>query len=139
MEVRRNEFVLYGLAKYMETIDKIINEIEDLTTSDTCFEIKLILTEALTNAFKHGNNKDGCLPIYVRYVCNETIIQIEVENCGSYTCSCIEKVLQNIKVSEIISDDNLLNDAGRGLYLIKCLTNKMEMKNNKLIVEKELG
>jgi serine/threonine-protein kinase RsbW len=133
MEVRRNEFILYGLAKHMETMDKIIKDIEELTTPDICFEIKLILAEALTNAYKHGNKNDSCKPIYVRYVCNETILKIEVEDCG---CG---NGLQNIRISETISEDNLLNDAGRGLYLIKCLTNKIEMNNNRLIVEKQLA
>lgn len=51
--MKSNEFILYGLSKHKQIIDKITAE---LNASKYNFDIKLILTEALTNAFKHGNN-----------------------------------------------------------------------------------
>lgn len=131
MRIKENEFVLYGLSRYAETIDTIINEIDNVVTVDNCFDIKLILTEALTNAFKHGNNSDKSKPIYLRYIYNGTIIKIEVEDSGYGS--------QNISIPEAISDDALLQCAGRGLFLIKSLADNVELKRNTLIIEKNIA
>jgi serine/threonine-protein kinase RsbW len=54
--MKRNQYILYGLDKYKEVIDEIITEFD---ISYDSFDVKLILTEALTNAFSHGNNKNA--------------------------------------------------------------------------------
>lgn len=124
----KKEFILYGLDKYNEVIDKII---EDLNILSHSFDIKLMLTEALTNAFKHGNNSDENEPIYLRYNYIDNNIQFEIEDCGSG--------FENIVIPDELTDEILLNDSGRGLFLIKCAADKIEFKNSTLIIKKYLN
>jgi serine/threonine-protein kinase RsbW len=126
--MKSNEFILYGLSEYKQIIDKIISE---LNVSEYNFDIKLILTEALTNAFKHGNNKNVDKPIYLRYLYNNSSVKFEIEDCGTG--------FKNVIINEKLEDENILEDQGRGLFLIKNLSDHIELKRNTLIIQKSLA
>lgn len=125
--MKSNEIILYGLGNYKEIINNIIS---DLNVNEDCFDIRLILTEALTNAFTHGNNKNMDKPIYLRYTNDCTSITFEIEDSGPG--------FENVIIQDKTLDENLLNDGGRGLFLIKCVADKVEIKNKTLIIQKKL-
>lgn len=122
-----NKIILYGLAKYKEIIDKIT---EDLNVSEHSFDIKLILTEALTNAFKHGNKGDSDKPIYLSYHHCGTYVRFEIEDCGDG--------INYMHIPNDPLDDDLLNSSGRGLFIISSIADKIELNNNTLIIQKSL-
>lgn len=124
----KNEIILYGLSKYKEIIDKIMI---DLKISNDCFDIKLMLTEALTNAFKHGNKGNNDKPIYLRYYDYGTYITFEIEDCG--------EGFKNITMPNTSLEDDLLSNSGRGLFLIRAIADKIELRNNTLIIQKQLS
>lgn len=126
--MKSNEFILYGLSEHKQVIDKILAE---LNVSEYDFDIRLILTEALTNAFKHGNEMNIDKPIHLRYLYNDLSVKFEIEDCGTG--------FENIIIDEKLSDENLLYDQGRGLFLIKNLSDNIELKQNILIIEKSLS
>ncbi|CAH2213058.1 ATP-binding protein [Tepidibacter aestuarii] len=128
MRIKQNEFILYGLDNYKQVIDNVINDLDIL---NDCFDIKLLLTEALTNAFKHGNNSDNDKPIYLRYICNDINIQFEIEDCGND--------FKSLSIPNELSYENLLSDCGRGLFLINCIADKIEFKGNRLVIQKYLS
>ncbi|NMM64754.1 ATP-binding protein [Clostridium sp. P21] len=125
--MKNNEFILYGLSEYKQIIDKVIS---DLNASQYDFDIKLILTEALTNAFKHGNNMKADKPIYLRYAYDNSNVKFEIQDCGNG--------LKNVIINENLDEEDILNDQGRGLFLIKNLSDNIELKPNTLIIEKSL-
>lgn len=125
MGTNQNELVLYGLNNYKEVIDKVVR---DLNVPDYYFDIKLILTEALTNAFYHENKHDITK---LRYYYEDTSIVFEIENS--------EINLQNINVLEEIDDEDLLKEHGRGLFLINCFVDKIEVNKNTLIIRKKIA
>lgn len=127
MKKKRDEFILYGLDKHKEIIDKIIC---DLNIYDHDFDIRLILTEALTNAFAHGNKNDEKKPVFLRYDYDGQYIKFEIEDSGTG--------YKNVRITDDISDDRLLEDSGRGLFLIKCISDEMDFKDNTLIIKKYL-
>ena len=127
LKTKSKEFVLYGLSKYKEVIDEIIG---DLNLFNQCFDIKLILTEALTNAFKHGNKGNVDKPIYLRYTYTGLDIKFEIEDSGNG--------FENVLISNEASEENLLNDGGRGLFLIQSIADKIELKKNILLIQKSL-
>lgn len=125
--MKSNEFILYGLSDHKQIIDKIIAE---LNAYQYNFDIRLILTEALTNAFKHGNNMNVNKPIHLRYFYNGTSVKFEIRDSGTG--------FENVIVHEQLQDENLLSDSGRGLFLIKSLSDKIEFRQNTLIIQKYL-
>ncbi|WPC43155.1 ATP-binding protein [Clostridium sp. JS66] len=128
MQVKSNEFILYGLSEYKQVIDKVISE---LNASQYDFDIKLILTEALTNAFKHGNNMNVDKPIYLRYSYDDSSVKFEIQDCGTG--------LKNVIINDHLDDEDILEDKGRGLFLIKNLSDHIELKPNMVIIEKTLA
>lgn len=123
---KEREFILYGLGNF----PKILGEISKITkgTLDD-FDLHLILSEALSNAFIHGNKRDISKPIFLRLKLEDTLIRFEIQDSGT----------GNIKlmVPEEISEENILTDHGRGLFLLKCFTDSIDFYNNTLFLTKK--
>ena len=128
MEEFQYELELYGLNNYNEAIDEIIN---NLSITQDSFDIRMILTEAITNAYRHGNRCDCNKPIHIRYSVSNNMLHIQVEDCGTEVTA--DNLLKDINI------ENLLDEGGRGLYLIQCFSDRMVMKNNILDVHKSLA
>lgn len=125
--MKKNEYFLYGLNKHKEIIDEIIT---DLNASQNDFDIRLMLIEALTNAFIHGNDEDMDKPIRLSSISDGRYVKFEIEDCGTG--------FGNINISDKVSDEELLDDCGRGLFLIKSIADEIELRNSTLIIRKTL-
>jgi len=125
-----NQFVLYGLGNYKATVDKIIAELGIPNNTDNGYDLKLILTETLTNAFVHGNKSCVDKPIYLRYYYNGINVRFEIEDSGNG--------FDSVVIPKCITDENLLDECGRGLLLINLVANKVEFRKNTIIIEKEI-
>lgn len=121
------EFKLCGFKEHRSTIEKVVKLVDGKTDQ---FELELILSEALRNAFVHGNQSNEELPIMVRFFqCKQSII-LEVEDCG--------QGLQALGVTSEVSDDDLMAESGRGLFLIKCYVDELEFRGNAVRMVKTL-
>ena len=125
--IKKSTLILYGLNNYIAIINNII---EDLNAYKYSFDIKLILTEGLSNAFKHGNNSDISKPIYLLYSFDGKNLEFKITHS--------QLKLQNIHIPKKLSDKDLLEDSGRGLFLINSFADKVELTENALIVSKVL-
>jgi serine/threonine-protein kinase RsbW len=119
------ETVVYGIKDIERKIDSIIDE---LNLKDECFGIRIILNEAITNAFIHGNKSDATKPICLKFEFENNMLKIEVKDCG--------KGLGSVTVKDKIDEDKILDENGRGLFLIKCYSDEVEFKQNSIIVRK---
>lgn len=124
----RGEYVLYGLSRHKEVIDIILGRLD---AGECDFSVRLILTEALTNAFYHGNKSDPGKPIMLKYDSDGRLLRIEVTDCGSG--------FEHFGIRGEISDDSVLDEKGRGLFLINCYSDRVDFKNSTLIVEKDIS
>lgn len=125
--IKNGEYVLHGMGNH----DRIINEIIDnLNAEHMAFDIRLILTEALVNAHIHGNKGKDELPIFLKYCYDGICVTFKIQDCGN-GCD-----FSNLKSNPIL--DNCLEEHGRGIYLIMCYSDNVEMLENKLIIEKSL-
>ncbi len=120
-----NEHVLYGLENYGEIISEIISNID---SKEDHFDIRLMLTEALSNAFKHGNKNSLDKPIYLN---NGKRIIFEIEDSGAG--------IDEFVIPEEIHEDKVLGENGRGLFIIKSIADSIEFKNSTLIIEKSFN
>lgn len=121
---KQKEFILHGLDSHKDVIDIIAKEL------DICqkyFDLKLVLTEGLTNAFEHGNKADSKKPIYLKYIRKDSIVEFEVKDCG--------KSFNNVKIPNSLSSSDVLNSRGKGLFLIKAMSESVTIKNNSLFIK----
>jgi len=123
----KRDFVLYGLDEHKKVIDYIKN---DIVKSPFFLDMELIISEALSNAFIHGNRKDISKPIYVRYHNNGKQIVLEIEDCGSG--------YGNVTIPKEISEDDLLKEGGRGLFLISCFADEISFFETTIIIKKNI-
>lgn len=121
------QYVLYGLKSLHKLICRII---QNLQPGEKEYDIRMILSEAISNAYFHGNASDESKPIYVRYRYEDKKVRFEIQDRGyGFTNACIPRQLP---------EEKLLDAHGRGLFLIHCYADKVEMHENVLVVEKRI-
>lgn len=127
MQNTKSGMVFYGLDNINSKLDMII---EKLNLENDIFEIKLIMSEALTNAFFHGNGSDKNKPIHVELEKDEKELTIIVTDCGAGI-----KELEEHKKNK---EDNILEESGRGLFIISCYADGVTIKGNSIIMKKNI-
>jgi serine/threonine-protein kinase RsbW len=127
MSVTKGEVLFYGVDNISEKLESII---KTLNLKKQCFEIKLIIVEAVNNAFIHGNNGDKNKPISVQWELKENLLIIAVTDRGTG--------VDDSKKHKEINQDNILEECGRGLYIISCYTDEMKFEGSSIIMKKYL-
>lgn len=116
--------LFYGIDNINEKLNNII---QSLNLEDQSFEIKLILIEAVNNAFIHGNKKDKEKAICVEWKLEANLLEFSVTDCGDG----VEK-LSNHNYEE----EDILSESGRGLLIIKSYSDSVEFKGNSIVMKK---
>jgi len=123
----RKSYVLFGISGYKALIDTIL---KDYQIEKDNFEIRLILTEALTNAFKHGNKSDEKASISLQIYFDGEFLEMEIVDS--------EKNKDMVIIPDSILEDKILDVGGRGLFLINSIADMVEYQKNKLVIKKRL-
>lgn len=127
MSETKGEVLYYGIDNISEKLDGII---QSLNLKKQCFEIKLIIIEAINNAFIHGNKKDENKSICIKWQLEESILEIIVTDCGDGVEELANYNSEN---------DDILAESGRGLQIINCYSDSVEFKGNSIIMKKYLA
>src|SRR5258708_3788608 len=96
-------------------------------TDDIYGNIMIAITEAVNNAIKHGNQSDSSKNVSLSLSLNETQIMFRVEDEG------IGFDYENLP--DPTSPENLEKPGGRGIFLMKHLSDEEEFKDGGRIVE----
>lgn len=80
----QKEVMLHGLECHQMIIDGIIQELD---LEAYAFDIRLILIEAVTNAYYHGNLSDCSKPITIRYLLLDQLLELQIEDSGPGTAN----------------------------------------------------
>ncbi|MBD3295905.1 MAG: ATP-binding protein [Candidatus Omnitrophica bacterium] len=105
-----------------EESNRLMRELEKSGVSeDLIFDIHVGFEEALRNAMVHGNRNDPdkMVSIEVRLLPDAVLIIIEDEGEG----------FDHMDIPDPTTDDNLLKEGGRGVYLIHRLMDEVEYAN----------
>lgn len=84
--------------------------------------ILISLTEAVNNAIIHGNNQDETKYVEVQSVCNPRSLSLKISDEG------VGFNPNNIK--DPTAEENICCDGGRGVFLIKELSDRVIFLNN---------
>jgi len=127
MSSTQGKVSFYGVDNISEKLDVII---KPLNLKKQYFEIKLIIIEAINNAFIHGNNSDKNKPISLQWEFKENLFIVSVTDCGDG--------VKNLNNNKEINEDNILEECGRGLYIISSYADEMKFEGNSIIIKKYL-
>lgn len=129
MAICQKEVVLFGLDHHQALIDGIIRDL-GRSVEPAAFDVRLILAEAVTNAYVHGNGGDCTKPIYIRYSLEGNHLSLQVEDVG--------KKAGAWEIPLDIDENRLLDEGGRGLFLIRSFSDHVEMVDNTINIVKIL-
>jgi len=127
MSRTKGELLFYGIDNISEKLDGII---QSLNLEKQCFETKLIIIEAVNNAFIHGNKKDKNKSICIEWQVEECLLKVSVTDCGDGV-----ETLTNYNYE----NDDILAESGRGLQIINCYSDSVEFKGNSIIMKKYIA
>jgi serine/threonine-protein kinase RsbW len=123
--------------KHLSSVEKYLKDFFSLINFDAnkydmlLFKINLALTEAIVNAIKHSKeyNADDKIKVHMEFSGNNIIIHVHSKG-------------KPFKVNNIKKPEPL-SDSGRGLYVISCMMDRIDILNrnneNILIMEKTLS
>ncbi len=108
---------VFSEAKQVE--DSIVTEAENLGYDDEAlFALRLSLEEALTNAIRHGNNRDVKKKIQIKYCVDNEAIEVSVTDEGGG--------FRPEDVPDPTAAENIARPSGRGIMLMKAYMDKVQ-------------
>lgn len=113
----------------IQKIDHILRSLLELygVAQERFPEILVATTEAVNNAINHGNNCDTNKFVYLETKINGDIMSIQIEDQG---CGFCEE-----EVADPTQLDRIYEQGGRGLLVMRQLSDEIEFHKNGRIVE----
>lgn len=121
------EWIFHGLQDGRKATEQILDM---LPPGIDPFEIKLVISELIMNAYFHGNAGIESLPIKIIASVTKAHFYLEVIDTGLKP--------KEFVIADTLNPDDLLNESGRGLYLVNAVTDKCYVQGNSIIIKKRL-
>lgn len=118
-----------SLSENIRIIESFIdNAKEKFRLDDDIYgNIMIAVTESVNNAIKHGNNNDNSKNVSLSLSLNDNIIKFVVEDEGNG--------FDYSNLPDPTSPENLEKPGGRGIFLMKHLSDEVSFKDNGRVVE----
>ena len=126
-----NILVIKSVSTEIKKVEEFVKAIFNFhNMPDKCFNpVFLCISEAITNSIVHGNKEDHRKTVELNIDCKSHLIQIRVTDEG--------EGFNVEKVPDPTHKDNLLNETGRGIHIIKSIAQNVQFnkKGNSLSFE----
>lgn len=130
--LKKDEFeVPSALAEVRPAADRFLKFLGQVQLEETdLFDLRLCFEESLINAIKYGNRQKREVPVKLEAAYNDREIYLAVEDQGNG--------FNPGSLKDPTEDDNLETTAGRGIYLIQHLMDRVEFnsKGNRIEMTK---
>ncbi len=121
--------VIPSITENIRMIESFIdNAKEKFSLNDDIYgNIMIAITEAVNNAIKHGNNNDASKNVSLTLLMKENMIKFKVEDQGTG--------FDYQHLPDPTAPENIEKPGGRGIFLMKHLSDEVDFKENGRIVE----
>ena len=118
-----------SLAENIRMIESFIDNAKERyqLDDDIYGNIMIAVTEAVNNAIKHGNGGDSTKNVSLTLSFEEGLIKFKVEDEG--------KGFDHSNLPDPTSPENLEKPGGRGIFLMKHLSDEVEFDDNGRVVQ----
>jgi len=120
LKPRKFELKFSSNTRYLENVEKLSSKVAryaKLSESDSD-DLGIVTTELVNNAIHHGNKNDPDKLVYIVFTVNEEKIELKILDQGGG--------FNPDKLKDPLAPENLLNESGRGIFLIKNLMDGLE-------------
>jgi serine/threonine-protein kinase RsbW len=102
------------------TVERVLDLVEDVGLDhDRLENLAVALAEALSNAAVHGNHLDAGIPVHIT-------LKVEPGSCATVDVRDEGKGFDVSSVRDPTDPAELLNAAGRGVFLMRRLVDRLE-------------
>lgn len=110
----------------LSVLERVVDDTEAFLSDrfeddDFVYRAVLLTTEAVTNAIEHGNALDAEKCVTLDVSCDGDLCTIVVEDEG--------EGFARAEVANPLASEHLLDDGGRGLFLIEAMANEVRYEN----------
>jgi serine/threonine-protein kinase RsbW len=106
--------------KYLENVEKLSTKVAryaNLSESDSD-DLGIVTTELVNNAIHHGNKNDPDKIVHIVFTVDDQKIELRIFDQG--------KGFNPEHLKDPLAPENLLNESGRGIFLIRNLMDGLE-------------
>ena len=117
---RKFELKFSSDTKYLENVEKLSTKVAryaNLSESDSD-DLGIVTTELVNNAIHHGNKNDPDKLVHIIFSVDDQRIELRIFDQGSG--------FNPDKLKDPLAPENLLNESGRGIFLIRNLMDGLE-------------
>ncbi|MFH1778970.1 MAG: ATP-binding protein [Candidatus Omnitrophota bacterium] len=102
---------------------KVLDSLKGLDVDEgTLFDVRLSVEEAIINAIKYGNKFNKDLPVSIKYSLEGDKLEVTVRDRG--------KGFSHTSFPDPTSNNNILKQGGRGLFLIRTLMDEVKFSDS---------
>ena len=117
---KNNQIEIPSTLDYLPQVDEFIErKLRKLgINEDQIADIAISVTEAVTNAVVHGNKNDLSKKVEISLKVDSSCVEVTVEDEGVG--------FDPDSIQSPIEEENLLKEAGRGVFILKSLMDKVD-------------
>ncbi len=109
-----------------DDLERVVDETESFFSAlsedgDFVYTAVLLASEAATNSIEHGNKLDPTRMVRISYEVHGPSVEMHFEDEGSG--------FNRADIPDPLSDENILDDGGRGIFLIERLADAVRYEN----------
>lgn len=118
-----------SMTENIRMIESFIDNAKDKfhLDDDIYGNIMIAVTEAVNNAIKHGNNNNKAKNVHLSLSLEDSLLKFTVKDEGSG--------FNYENLPDPTAPENLEKPGGRGIFLMKHLSDEVEFKDNGRVVE----
>lgn len=118
-----DHFVLESKLDSISRVEQIVDDVcQKLTLNEESYgNVLIAVSEAVTNAIVHGNGLGSSLPVDLAIGNGSQDFVFQVKDAG--------RGFDTTSLPDPTNPDNLLNENGRGIFLMQNLSDKVEFED----------
>ena len=119
-----NRIIIPSSLNFLREVDEFVEQKlrEQGINQDLVTDIAISVTEVVTNAVNHGNQNDPQKKVTVTLKVDKTQVTIRIEDQGTG--------FDPEHLANPLAEENLLKDAGRGIFIVKSLMDEVKFEVN---------
>lgn len=129
MDMDTIQILIPSLSENIRIVESFIDNVKEKyeLDDDIYGNIMVAVTESVNNAILHGNNSDSRKNVSLKLSLNHSVVKFTVQDEGSG--------FDFQMLSDPTTSENLDKPGGRGIYLMKCLSDEVVFHNSGSMVE----
>ena len=108
--------------KYLSKVERLSDEVAKYVHMDESDgdDLGIVTTELVNNAIHHGNKNNPEKKVKVSFSVNQDRLELRIKDEGNG--------FSPDKLKDPLAPENLMNESGRGIFLIRALMDSLEFK-----------